>query len=596
MTVRQALGSTRITALRTGFKRVFPRHMIVLAVIVGLLGGYGAVGFRLLIDRLVGLWPIDSWSTDAIRGLDWYWIVGIPAAGGLIVGAITKWFAPEAKGHGVPEVMEAVALRGGEIRPRVVVAKALASGVCIASGGSVGREGPIAQIGAAIGSTFGQFLKMSQRKMRTLVGCGTAAGIAATFNAPVAGALFAVEVLLGDFAVHQFSPIVISSVVATVVSRAYLGDVPAFEIPAELLDTYRLVHPGELMAYAGLGVLAGVVALVFIRTLCFAEDRVESTKLPLPFTGAIGGALVGGIALVFPQVLGVGYEAIGGALDGAVSWQILAALLAAKLVATCITLGSGGSGGVFAPSLFLGAMLGGVVGFAVHGIDPTHSAPAGAYALVGMGSVVAATTWAPITTILIVFELTSDYRIMLPLMISTIIATQFARRFSPHSIYTIKLARRGVTIRAGQDVNVLRNIPVREVVKEAPTVAASCPVPELLDRILKDDAASLYVVDAAQHLTGVISMRELKPLLRDPGASLDVVVAVDVANSEIPTVNLQENLETVLSRLDLGYRDELPVLDGEVFCGVARIEDILARYRYEVARREVRADGPEGAW
>jgi len=543
-------------SLGTKFKRMFPRHMIVLSVVVGLLGGYGAVGFRKLIEYLLNVWPVDGFSSHAIAGLDWYWVVGIPAAGGIIVGSITRWFAPEAKGHGVPEVMEAVALRDGAIRPRVVVAKAFASSVCIASGGSVGREGPIAQIGAAIGSSIGQALGVGRRKLRTLVGCGAAAGIAATFNAPVAGALFAVEVLLGDFAVHQFSPIVISSVVATVVARQYVGDIPAFEIPAAQLESYRLVHPGELLGYACLGVLAGILAIAFVRTLCFAEDRVEQVKLPLPVTAAIGGALVGSIALVFPDVLGVGYEAIGQTLEGATSWQLLVGLLGAKLVAVCITLGSGGSGGVFAPSLFLGAMLGGLVGFAVHAIDPTHSAPSGAYALVGMGAVVAATTRAPITTIL----------------------------------------RRGVDIRAGQDVNVLRSIPVRDVLRTAPTAAASSPVRELLDRVVQGDLRSLYVVDEHGHFGGVVSMRELKSVLHQADALGDLVVAADLANMAGPSVELTDSLDRVLERLDLGYRDELPVLEGRRLAGVVRIEDVLVRYRREIATRDVPIVGEEGSW
>jgi CIC family chloride channel protein len=570
--------------------------MIMLSVVVGLLGGFGAVGFRRLIDSLMRVWPVDGFTPERIAELDWYWIVGIPATGGVIVGAITRWLAPEAKGHGVPEVMESVALRGGKIRPRVVGAKAVASGVCIASGGSVGREGPIVQIGAAIGSTLGQIFRVQRRKLRTLAACGAAAGIAATFNAPVAGTLFAVEVLLGDFAVRQFSPIVISSVLATVVARAYLGDVPAFELTTQQLEAYRLVHWAELFAYVALGVLAGMIAILFVRLLSTAEDAADRVRLPLPVSAAIGGALVGCIALAYPHVLGVGYESIEGALSGSLAWHVLLALLAAKLVAVCITLASGGSGGVFAPSLFLGAMLGGVVGFAVNHIDPTHSAPVGAYALVGMGSVVAATTRAPITTILIIFELTSDYRIMLPLMISTIVATQFARRFSKHSIYTIKLARRGVTIRGGQDVDVLRNIPLREVVEEVPTVLPSHSATDLVRQFMADDVRNFYVVDSAGALRGRISVDELRPALRDSDALKDVVVAIDLANTDFLSVGIGDSLDMVLKQLDVGYRDELPVLDDGRFVGVVRIGDVISRYRREVARREAAEGEGESTW
>jgi len=570
--------------------------MIILSVVVGLLGGFGAVGFRHLIDFLMRVWPLESFTPEQIAKLDWYWIVGIPAVGGLLVGAITKWFAPEAKGHGVPEVMEAVALRGGKIRPRVVAAKAVASGLSIASGGSVGREGPIVQIGAAIGSAVAQLFKVQRRKMRTLVGCGAAAGIAATFNAPVAGALFAVEVLLGDFAVHQFSPIVISSVLATVVARAYMGDVPAFELTQGQLEAYRLVNPGELVAYAVLGVLAGMLAIFFVRLLAASEDVVERTRLPLPITAALGGALVGCLGLFYPHVLGVGYETIGSALSGSLGWQLLLALLGAKLIAVCITLASGGSGGVFAPSLFLGAMLGGVVGAVVNQIAPFATAPIGAYALVGMGSVVAATTRAPITTILIIFELTSDYRVMLPLMIATIVATQIARRFSKFSIYTIKLARRGVMISEGQDVDVLRRIPLREVIREAPTVPPSHDVTDLVNQFLSGEVRHFHVVDADGILRGEISVDELRPVIQNSETLHGVVVAQDLLPPSFPSVEIGDALDSVLKRLDEGYRDELPVLDQGRFVGVVRTSDVIARYRREIAQRDADKADAVSAW
>ncbi|MFQ5844895.1 MAG: chloride channel protein, partial [Planctomycetota bacterium] len=321
-------------------KRTAPGYMVLAAVVIGLLGGYGAVCFRLLIRSLRDFVWFGSAEVASIRSLDWYWIVAIPAAGGLVVGLITRWFAAEVKGHGVPEVMEAVARKGGAIRPRVVLAKTLASGVCIASGGSVGREGPIVQIGSATASTLGQILNVGARRLRTFVGCGAAAGIAATFNAPVAGALFAVEVVLGDFGLPQFSPIVISSVAATVVSHHYLADLPTFVVPAALLDSYRLAHPLELIAYVGLGLLAGLLAFSFVKTLYYAEDRIEASRLPQPLVTALGGVLVGGIALFQPGVLGVGYESINQALTGQPGVTVLLGLLLAKLLATCVTLGS----------------------------------------------------------------------------------------------------------------------------------------------------------------------------------------------------------------------------------------------------------------
>ena len=327
-----------IRRIHDGFRQTEQIYMVLVAVVIGLLGGLCAVGFRefiQIVNRIA--WHEGPYSLGHIAGLPWWWKVLAPAVGGLIVGFIIYFFAREAKGHGVPEVMEAVALRGGRIRPRVVIAKLLASGISIGSGGSVGREGPIVQIGSALGSTIGQWLKVDERRLRTLVGCGAAAGIAGTFNAPVAGALFAVEIILGDFGVAQFSPIVISSVAATVVSQHFLGDFPAFEVPA-----YSLVHASELFAYAALGILAALVALAFIRVLYGMEDVFDRIRVFSPAKTLVGGALIGFIGIGLPHVFGVGYEAINEALNGNLMWQFMLLLVVAKIIAVAITIGSGG--------------------------------------------------------------------------------------------------------------------------------------------------------------------------------------------------------------------------------------------------------------
>jgi len=558
--------------------------MVLVAVVIGILGGYGAIAFRFLISVFQeAFWRTSDYSLAYISQLPWYVVVFTPAAGGVLVGAIIHYFAREAKGHGVPEVMEAVALREGRIRPRVVIAKALASSACIASGGSVGREGPIVQIGAAIGSSLGQLLKTGPGRLRTLAGCGAAAGIAATFNAPIAGALFAVEVVLGDFGVPHFSPIVMASVAATVVSRAYLGDFPAFEIPS-----YSLVHPGELLAYGVLGVLAAFVAIAFIQSLYFAEDRFDEIKLPLPAKACLGGMGVGAIALFYPGILGVGYESINNALMGSPALTLLLPLILAKLLAVGITIGSGGSGGVFAPSLFLGAMLGASVGQVVNMLFPDATAPPGAYALVGMGAVVGATTHAPITAILIIFELTNEYRVILPLMTSCIIATLLANRLHPESIYTLKLLRRGVNLRAGQDINVLRAIKVSEVMRDKPTVVApGMSLQGLLSLFARSNARYFYVVDDQRTLQGVITMTEVQMVMPNADLLKDLVVASDIASNHWPGVSPSDTLDEVAGQLEGEYRHEVPVVEGGILVGTLRIEDLLARYKQEVFKREM---------
>ena len=392
---------------------------LFLAVIIGIIGGYGAVGFRYAIAGVQRLaYGTVEPGFSFILGLPWYLLLLIPVLGGLIVGPIVTFLATEAKGHGVPEVMASVATSGGIIRGRVAAAKVVASAVSIGSGGSAGSEGPIVQIGSAVASKLSQLLRVSPRRMKTFVGCGAAAGIAATFNAPVAGMLFAVEIILGDFRVAQLSPIILSSVTATAVSRAYLGSAPAFAVPG-----YELVSPVELLYYVVLGVAAALVAVAFARTLSASESFFERLRFPDWLKPAIGGLVIGIFGVVgLPHVFGVGYEFIEEALSGHLALSLMLILILAKIVATSATLGSGGSGGILAPSLFIGAMTGGVVWYTASSISPSIvTSSYGAYALVGMAAVVASVTRAPLQAILILFELTGGYEVILPLMLSSII-------------------------------------------------------------------------------------------------------------------------------------------------------------------------------
>ncbi|MGD2154743.1 MAG: chloride channel protein [Gemmatimonadales bacterium] len=571
-------------------------YMVLVATLVGVLGGLGAVAFRLLIEAVNRIaWHEGPVTLGHLAALPFWWKIAAPAAGGALCGLIIYWFAREAKGHGVPEVMEAVALRGGRIRPRVVLAKMFASGISIGTGGSVGREGPIVQIGSALGSTFGQWLKIDQRRQRTLVGCGAAAGIAATFNAPVAGALFALEIILGDFGVAQFSPIVISSVAATVVSRHFLGNFPAFEVPE-----YSLVHWTELFAYAGLGILAGLVALAFIRSLYATEDAFDKLPGPIPAKAMAGGAIIGLIGIQAPHIFGVGYEAITDALHGSLLWQFMLILVLVKIVAVSVTIGSGGSGGIFAPSLFIGAMLGGAVGTVVHLWWPTSAAGTGAYALVGMGAVVAAATHGPITAILIIFEMTGDYKIILPLMISCIIATLLATRLQRASIYTMKLLRRGVDVHRGRAVNVLQHVQAREVMRSDPvTVAPDDHLLSLITTLIDHPGSTLFVTGEDGGLLGVINADGIRPVLEDPRAMEELIIAEDLmVEAEFPKVAPTDSLADVM-RLLVAYRGEVPVLEDGRLAGVIWPEDVIARYNTEIFKRDmagsmVSAVGQEG--
>jgi len=576
--------------------------MVLVAIACGLAGAFGAVLFRFLIrffqaffwegtDGLAALWeqgllaePSDPLEIAATLSL--WWLLAIPAAGGLIVGPLVYFFAREAKGHGVPEVMEAVAMRGGVMRKRTAAVKILASAITIGSGGSVGREGPIVQIGSVIGSSIGQWLRVPARQLRTIVGCGAAAGVAATFNAPIAGALFAVEVIVGDFAVSQFSPIVISSVVATVVSRAFLGNHPAFEVPA-----YELVSPFELLPYMLVGVVAALVGLTFVRVLYFVEDVSDRARfLPDWAKPALGGMLVGLIGFQVPNVFGVGYETITQALAGALPAYTLGVLLVAKIAATSITVGSGGSGGVFAPSLFLGAVTGGLFGSVVHQWFPEWMASSGAYALVTMGAVVAATTHAPITAILIIFEMTQSIDIIPPLMAACVVSTTLSTFLSRESIYTLKLIRRGVEINKQEDPNVLKSMYVRDIVDPEPVmVASSAPLPVLIDLLVESDHTEFFVKSQREELIGAISFAELRRILLEQDHLRAIVVAGDLVESG-PTVTEDDDLDVLMQLFSRQHAEEIAVVDSEQprrLVGSVHKRDVMLAYNQEVMRRDL---------
>jgi len=563
---------------------------LLLAFFIGIIGGYGAVGFRLAIAAVQQLaFGTAEPGINFILGLPWYLRLAIPVVGGLIVGPIVTFIAKEAKGHGVPEVMASVATSGGIIRGRVAVAKVMASAVSIGSGGSAGSEGPIVQIGSSVASKLGQLLHVSPRRMKTFVGCGAAAGIAATFNAPVAGMLFAVEIILGDFGVAMLSPIIVSSVTATAVSRAYLGSAPAFAVPG-----YELVSPVELVYYVILGLAAALVAVAFARTLYASESFFERVRIPDWLKPAIGGLVIGMFGLVgLPHIFGVGYEFIEEALLGHLTLSLMLILIAAKIIATSATLGSGGSGGILAPSLFLGAMTGGVVWYAASIVSPNIVTDNyGAYALVGMAAVVASATRAPLQAILILFELTGGYEVILPLMLSSIIAVIVGHKLMEESIYTVKLRARGIILRRGTEINVLRGIKVEEVMStNVKTVPHNLRLRPLLDLVADTSLhASIFVVDEEERLIGYISYQEIRRVLSDIEALEPVLVANDIANLDPRSVGPQDTLDIAMRLFGGRNQEELPVIDPsqpDRIMGSIHRADVDEAYQNEILKRDL---------
>ncbi len=559
-------------------------QLTLLAVLVGLIAGLASILFRLLIQFFQTLFWRSGSIISAVSSQPWFLTVLIPAAGGLIIGPIIYFAAREAKGHGVPEIMEALILRGGRIRNRVAIIKGVASSICIGSGGSSGREGPIVQISASLASTVGQAFRVNERGMRILVAAGAGAGIGATFNAPIAGTLFAVEIILGEFAVYSFSPIIVASVMATLISRLLAGDFSAFTVPK-----YTLISVWEIGPYILLGIIGGLVAITFIKSLYFLEDKFDRMKIHPAVKPVLGGILVGLIGLKLPQIFGVSYETMDAGLQGQIGIWTAFILVFAKILGTSLTLGSGGSGGIFAPSLFLGAMTGNVVGSLFHRAFPGVMSPPGAFSLVGMGAVVAAATHAPITAIVIIFELTAEYTIILPLMLSCIIASLLTVGINKDSIYTAKLRRRGLLIREGRDVNILRSLPVKEFITQDSIIFRnSDEVGTIIEQAIGSKHHAFQIVDSEGNYVGCFALNQLKKLLLQRDVVSSLVIADDLA---VPGISLNEEDTLEKAMRIFGREDvaEIAVLRGRRFAGVVKRKDVIEAYNQEVLRREATA-------
>jgi len=559
--------------------------VIIIASFIGIIGGFGAVGFRTLIESLQTLTIGDHVHIlQAVTDLPWQKRLLLPVAGGLIVGPLVYFWGRETKGHGVPEVMEAVALRGGKIRPRVMFLKTFVSAVTISTGGSVGREGPIVQIGSSVGSALGQWLGVSQDKLKILVACGAAAGIAATFNAPIAGVMFSVEIILGSYAIVTLVPLIMSSVMATIIGRWYFGDIPAFEIP-----TYGLASGWEIIPYIVLGIMTGVVAVGFVKLLYGLEDYADKIPIKGWLKTPLILFLVGLLVLQFPQVYGVGYDTITQVLKGEVVWYLLLLLLPIKMLATSVTLAAGGSGGVFAPSLFLGAVFGGLFGTVMQFLFPELVVSSGAYAVVGMSAMVAGTTHAPITAFLIIFELTSDYKLILPIMICAILATFVASLLKKDSIYTMKLTRRGVDLTKTAEVSVMQTTKVQEVMDaHVVPLNENTGFNEILEKVIQANELCYYVIDDDRKFQGSFNVHDVKEILSEQ-ALVGLVVARDLIPISVnPAVSMDANLAQCLKKFSLYDAEEMAVVDSEEsgkFIGRIGRKDIMNLYNREILRQ-----------
>ncbi|AFM17150.1 chloride channel protein EriC [Mycolicibacterium chubuense NBB4] len=559
-----------------GWLRARPSSLVALSIVVGVLTGLGAVIFRYLISGFTWLFTghqdfagLGRISSTHLPWLGACFLLVVPVVAGLIYGPLVYRFAPEARGHGVPEVMYAVSMRGGRIAPRVAFVKSLASALCIGGGGSVGREGPIVQIGSAVGSSVAQWLRLDTTRVRLLVACGAAGGISATFNTPLAGPFFAMELILKDFAAQSFGAVVLSSVTASIVGRALLGDQPFLKLPS-----FSVHSPAEYLLFAALGVLVGVVGVVFAKVLYLVEDACDWLwRGPEWARPAVGGVLLGALLLALPEMYGVGYPVLQKAIEGRYVVGFLLVLMIGKMLATSLTIGIGGSGGVFAPTLFIGAMAGSAFGVLAHMTWPSATEAAGAYGLVGMGAALAGATRASITAVIILFELTGQYSIILPLMIAVALAAGTSHLLSRQTIYTSKLWRRGID---------LENAPALPDNVTAAALAAPPPV-RLPEHMALADAAELLaraptgmvpVVADGDRYVGCVSAEDAVTALEDTeGPQL-----MDSLLRQPPTIPADAQLPDVVKALSGYGATGLPVVDeGSRLVGWITYENVLTR-------------------
>ena len=572
--------------------------LLVLAVIMGAVAAYLAIAFREIYLFIQGL----SFGTFAdtlfshAETLPAWQIVLVPAAGGLLVGLFIHYLVPGRRPHGVSDVMSAVALRSGRMGLREGLGAAFVSAASIGVGASVGREGPVVHLGAAVCARIARSLKLSRSLTINLLGCGVAAAIAASFNAPIAGTFFALEVIIGHYALTAFAPIVLASVTGTIIARAQFGDFPAFVIPAN-----AIVSPLEFPAFALLGIISAAMAIILMRSISLASslsDRtVEKLSVPRWILPMVGGALVGVIALAFPQVLGVGYGTTDAALQGNGSLQLwlLLALLVAKTAAVAISLGAGFGGGVFSPSLFLGAMLGGAFGIIATQAFPDLSSGHSAYTLVGMAAVAGSVLGAPISTILIVFELTRDYSVTVAVMVAVAISSVLTQQIFGGSFFLWQLDRRGVNLRRGRETGLLAETHVGDVMTTMAfsSVPPSMPIDALREKLQTAPHGLLFVVEEEGALVGTITLSDMSDAAFD--RSVDGLInAIDVTRTHPPVLTPGTDLDAALKLMEDVHEEHIAVVENKEnlkLVGVVNEVEVMLAYNRALMRARAEEHG-----
>ncbi|MFQ5589084.1 MAG: chloride channel protein [Nitrospiria bacterium] len=537
------------------------RTLMMLAVVVGLSSGVSAFIFKHMIDGVYHF-CCEAGRAGHISSGRWYAIF-LPAAGGLLGGLLIYYFARGVKGHGVAESIYALRRRGGRSNPRVVLVRAVASALTIGTGGSAGTEGPTIQIGSAVGSSIGQLFHVTPAYLKTLAAAGAAAGLAAVFNAPIGAVIFAMEVLLREFTTQAFSVVVFASVIGAVTSHILLGDNTFLPTPS-----FGIEHPAELGLYFLLAIVAALLSTGFIKTLLKVEDFFYVVKkIPEPLKPMIGGMFVGVMGFYVPMILGAGYFQVTDVLSperDAQPWSMLFLLLliAGKIVATSVTLGSGGSGGDLLPSLFIGAMMGSLFGQAAQTIFP-NIGPTGAYALVGMGLMFAAVVSAPFTAIVMMFEITQDYRIVLPLMFSVTVTMIMCRQMGEIGLYARVLLKRGVNLAGGDAHDPVMTVTAREVmVKNVEIVWENMSVEKLSQIIDESHHTGFPVVNGRGELSGMVTYVEIHKAYQD-GIDLKNTRISHIMRKNLPVAFPDDVLVDVVRLMQEHKTDRISIVESD---------------------------------
>ena len=530
--------------------------LLLRALAAGLVGGAGALVLRFVITELPRLvWPHASDLMNAVALEDPFRRVAVPVLGAAIAGAVlalgSRW-SRSARGW---DVLEAVVLRNGVLPWRSTLVRVTSAIVSQAAAAPIGKEGPIVLMSGTAASVLGQRLGVPTRQLRVLVGCGVAAGLACAYNAPVGAALFTMEIIFGSFALEIFAPLVIASVTATVLTWVTFGRAPVFEVPS-----LAMASPWEVIPHAVLGLLGGAVAALFLLSLRTSASLFSRTRLPRPAAMALAGLLAGIVMLRYPEIVGNGRDAIASLFERHWSLGLVLALLGLRLVVTPLTVGSGAVGGVFTPTLFIGAMLGQAFGMVLAALVPGLHAEPGAYALTGMACLLAGTTHAPLTATLMVFEMTLDYNVVVPLLLGSAIASLVATRFSAASVYTEAIQRKAATAGSASAQRVAA-LHVGDLIRpEHVTVPPECPAPQLFETFVSVRRNHVYVVDGEQRFIGAVNLHDLNAALKDESQP-ERLTAKDLARTRFETTTRDEPVWAAMEKFDRQECERLPVLE-----------------------------------